>query len=133
MGTRTAAWAKDVSRGFPVPVSAQLKGAARIRLVILGVTVPGNQPLKLRVTTRKSDGQEVFLGSIGIVALAPSEKRPRSLPPLRLDVTRTLQRFLDSQAAATELKLIITPVDGRNRPLPQLEWSVDGVRLEVPR
>jgi hypothetical protein len=40
-----------------------------IRLVLKGVTVPGNQPLKFRITTTAEDQREVFLGSVGVEAL----------------------------------------------------------------
>lgn len=114
-----------------VPLPLEWKDAARIRLVLEGLTVPGNRPLKLRVTTATADQREVFLGSAGIEALGPRESGARRVPDFRLDITRALKRFLENRRSAPTLELRIQPVDGRNNPLPDVKVSIGTVRLET--
>ena len=104
---------------------------AKVRLVIEGVRVPGNVPLKLRVTAMGEDNKEVFLGSVGVEAIGPSHTESRQLQTLRLDVTRSLKRFLEHQPSRRDVGLLIRAVDGRNNPIHDLKWSVEAVRLET--
>jgi hypothetical protein len=105
---------------------------SRLRVVIEGVRAPGNVPFKLRVTAMGEDKKEVSLGSVGVEAIGPSKTAPRTLRPVRLDITRSLQRFLGSKSNPEKIELGIQPVDARNNPIRNLEWSVKSVRLEVP-
>lgn len=113
----------------PLPVNA--REAQKVRLVLEDVTVPGNQPLKLRVTTLV-DGHEILLGSVGIEAVSRSAKGTRSLPSLVIDVTRGLHRLLAKDGNAMSVNICATAVDGRNRPLQDVSWSVRSMRLAVP-
>ena len=88
-------------------------------------------PLKLRVTAKGEDNKDVYLGSIGVEAIGPSHTETRSLPMLRLDVTRSLKRLLEQQPNANQVDLQIRAVDGRNNPIQDLKWSVEGVRFEI--
>ena len=80
-----------------LPVPTNWQSATHIRLVLEGVTVPGNIPLKLRVVSLSQEGQEVFVGSTGIEALGRDQSEPRHLPVLPLDVTRSLRRLLENR------------------------------------
>ena len=71
----SSAAATDQPTPFVVPVPTNWSNATRIRLVLEGVTVPGNVPLKLRVTAVSQGGQEEFVGSTGIEALGPDESK----------------------------------------------------------
>ena len=115
---------------FVLPVPANWQSAIHIRLILAGTTVPGNVPLKLRVTSLSQDGQEVFIGSTGIEALGRDESKPRHLPLLRLDVTRSLRRLLENRGEKN-IELRIQAVDARNNPIPGLKWSCDKARLEI--
>jgi hypothetical protein len=114
-----------------VPVPANWREAARIRLVLEGATAPGNRPFKLRVTTTDADRREVFLGSTGVEALGPGEAQTRRLPELRLDITRALKAFLEKSRSTSMLELRIEPVDGRNQPLPELKITTGKLRMET--
>jgi hypothetical protein len=116
---------------FVLPVPTNWSSATRIRLVLEGITVPGNVPLKLRVTSISQDGQEVFVGSTGIEALGRDEREARHLPVLQLDVTRSLRRLLENRVGEKNIELRIQPVDGRGNPIPGLKWSCDKARLEI--
>jgi hypothetical protein len=116
---------------FVLPVPANWQSAIHIRLMLAGITVPGNVPLKLRVTSLSQDGQEVFIGSTGIEALGRDESKPRHLPLLRLDVTRSLRRLLENRVGGGNIELRIQAVDGRNNPIPGLKWSCDKARWEI--
>jgi hypothetical protein len=120
----------DAPGRFVVPLPTAWQ-ESRLRLRIDGVRIPGNVPLKLRVTTMGKDEKEVSLGSIGVEAIGPNKTATRSLRTLRLDVTRSLKRFLERQANPGKVDLRIQPVDGRNNPIPGLKWSVEGVKLET--
>ena len=109
---------------------------AKVRLVLEGVRVPGNVPLKLRVTAMGEDNKEVFLGSIGVEAIGPSHTETRQLQTLQLDVTRSLKRLLEQQPNRRDVDLLIRAVDGRNNPIHDLKWSIESVCLvaqENPR
>ena len=116
---------------FVVPVPTNWSNAIQIRLVLEEVTVPGNVPLKLRVTATSQAGQEDFVGSTGIEALNRDESKPHELPVLRLDVTRSLRRLLESRPKEKTIEFRIQPVDGRNNPIPGLKWSCKTARLEI--
>lgn len=106
----------------------------RILLVLEDVTVPGDQPLKLRVTTIADKSEdEVFLASTGIEAISPSESEPQHLNVLRFDISRSLKQFLARETAPKELDIRIQPVDGRNKPLAEVKWSTGRVRLELTK
>lgn len=116
---------------FVVPVPANWSNATRIRLVLEEVTVPGNVPLKLRVTAVSQGGQEEFVGSTGIEALGRDESKPHELPLVQLDVTRSLRRLLEGRPEEKTIELRIQAVDGRNNPIPNLKWSCKAARLEI--
>jgi hypothetical protein len=120
----------DGPRVFTVDLPAEWQ-ESKLRLAIEGVRIPGNVPLKLRVTTIGEDEKEISLGSVGIEAIGPSKTATRSLRTLRLDVTRTLKRFLEHQSNQSKVDLRIQPVDGRNNPIRNLKWSVEAMRLEI--
>jgi hypothetical protein len=107
--------------------------AARLRVVLEGVTTPGDVPLKLRVTATAEDGREVYLASAGVVAAGRGATEARRLTALRLDATRALRRLLAGGDGADKLKLCVQPVDARNAPLRDLKWSVEAVRIEARR
>ena len=105
--------------------------APKIRLIIEGVSAPGNQPFKLRVTTTNEAGKGVFLGSAGVEAVSRNESKTRRLPPIRMDVTRALKRMLANRAITTNAEIAIQAVDGKNNPIPNLTWSVEAARIET--
>ena len=125
-----AAQTPDEHARFVVDLPPQWQ-ESRLRVVIEGVRAPGNVPFKLRVTTIDEDKKEVRLGSVGVEAIGPSKTAPRTLRSVRLDITRSLQRFLGS-SNPERIELGIQPVDARNNPIKGLEWSVKNVRFEVP-
>lgn len=116
---------------FVVPVPTNWSNATQIRLVLEEVTVPGNVPLKLRVTATSQGGQEEFVGSTGIEALSRDESKPHELPLVQLDVTRSLRRLLEGLPEAKTVELRIQAVDGRNNPIPSLKWSCRTARLDI--
>ena len=127
----SSAAATDQPTPFVVPVPTNWSNATRIRLVLEGVTVPGNVPLKLRVTAVSQGGKEEFVGSTGIEALGPDESKLHELPVLQLDVTRSLRRLLESRPEEKTIELHIQAVNGRNNPIPGLKWSCNTARLEI--
>ncbi len=126
-----AAQTRDEHPRFVLALPPQWQ-ESKLRVVIEGVRAPGNVPFKLRVSAIGEDKKEVSLGSIGVEAIGPGKTAPRSLRPVRLDITRSLQRFLGSNSNPEKIELGILPVDSRNNPIKGLEWSVKSVRLEVP-
>jgi len=104
---------------------------SKLRVAVDGLQAPGNIPFKLRVSVKGDDQKEISLGSLAVEAIGPNKTAPRTLKSLRIDVTRSLHRFLESKSNPTEVELLIRPVDGRNNPIKDLEWSVKEVRLEA--
>lgn len=125
------AHADDKPQRFVVSLPEEWKNVTRILLVFEDVTVPGNVPLKLRVTTTGQDGGEAFLGSTGIEALGRNESKQRHLPAVRLDITRSLKRFLANHSSTGKLEIYVQPVDGRNNAIRDVGWSAAKVRLEI--
>lgn len=126
----TSAKGDDKLSTFVLQVPTNWQSASQIRLTLEGITVPGNVPLKLRVTTGR-EGNENFLGSTGIEALGREESKPHHVRALKLDVTRSLKRVLEEQHDTNKIQLRIQAVDGRNKPIQGLKWSCDKVRLEI--
>lgn len=127
----SSAAATDQPTPFVVPVPTNWPDAMRIRLVLEGVTVPGNVPLKLRVTAISQGGQEEFVGSTGIEALGRDEVKLHQLRVLQLDVTRSIRRLLESRPDQNTIELRVQAVAGRNNPIPGLKWSCNAARLEI--
>lgn len=127
--------AADGPRCFAAPLPEGRGDAARLRVLLEGVTTPGDVPLKLRVTAAADgDARAATLGSVGVVAVGRDSDGPRRIASLRLDVTRSLGRLLEQRGAgAGEVKLCVQPVDGRGEPIRGLDWSVEAVRLETRR
>ena len=88
--------ADEENHHFTVALPAQWQHADEIQLVLEGVTVPGDQPFKLRVTTTTEDQQSLLLGSAGIVAAGRTKSGPRHLPALLIDVTPSTEAPHDS-------------------------------------
>ena len=104
---------------------------SRLRVAVDELQAPGNVPFKLRVFAMSDDGKEIALGSMGIEAIARGQTAQRTLKTVRLDVTRSLNRFLANKANPTEIELVVRPVDARNNPIKDIKWSVKDVRLEA--
>jgi hypothetical protein len=122
--------ASDGQRRFVVALPQQWQ-ESKLRVAVDGLQAPGNVPFKLRVFAMSEGEKEVSLGSVGVEAIAPDKIEPRTLKTLRLDVTRSLNRFLENKRDATKIELLLQPVDARNNPIKDLEWSVKDVRLEA--
>jgi hypothetical protein len=113
-----------------LPLPTGWREAAPIRLILEDVSLPGNRPLKLRITFSKVEGQETTLGTVGIPAVGPDRRAPLRLRRVPFDVTRPLKRLSD-EVLREGLRLRVFAVDGRNRPLRDLEWSLEAIRLET--
>lgn len=126
------AWgqASDDQRRFVVSLPQQWQ-QSKLRIAFDELQAPGNVPFKLRVSAMSEDKKEILLGSVPVEAIGPDKSALRTLKILRLDATRSLNRFLKNKATTTEIELLIRPVDARNNPIKDLEWSVKNVRLEA--
>ena len=122
--------ASDNRQRFVVSLPQQWQDS-KLRLAVDGLQAPGNVPFKLRVTVKGDDQKEISLGSLAVEAIGPNKRAPRTLKSLRIDVTRSLNRFLEHKFNPTEVELFLRPVDARNNPIKDLEWSVKEVRLEA--
>ena len=120
----------DNQQRFVVSLPPQWQ-ESKLRIVVEGLQAPGNVPFKLRVTVKGDDEKEIALGSLPVEAIGPGKSAPRTLKSLRIDVTRTLNRYLENKSNPSKVELLIRPVDARNTPLKNLEWSVKEVRLET--
>ncbi len=116
---------------FTLALPPASSDASRIHLVLEGVTVPGDQPLKLRVISVTDRHQTVVLGSAGIVAARPTMSEPRRLPLIRLDVTQALKTITGGRERTPQVIIEVEALDGHNLPLKDLRWSIDRVRLEM--
>ena len=123
--------ADEGNHRFTVALPADRPDATRTHLVLEGVTLPGNRPLKLRVTTVTETQQTVVLGSAGIVAERRTRSEPRRLPIFRIDVTESLKALPKRRESTQHLTIDIQAVDGRNAPLTDVDWSAENVRLET--
>jgi hypothetical protein len=104
---------------------------ARVRVAVDELQAPGNVPFKLRVSVVGEDKKEVLLGSIAVEGIGPDKSERRTVKTLRIDVTRSLNRFLENKTAPAKIELLVRAVNARNNPIKDLEWSVKDVRLEV--
>jgi hypothetical protein len=128
------AWgqASEDERRFEVSLPQQWQ-QSKLRIAFDELQAPGNVPFKLRVTAVSEDKKEVLLGSIAVEAIGPDKSALRTVKTLRLDVTRSLNRFLSNKSTPTKIELLIRAVDARNQPIKDLEWTLKDVRLETPR
>ena len=126
------AWgqASEDQRRFEVSLPQQWQ-QSKLRIAFDELQAPGNVPFKLRVSAMSEDKKETLLGSIAVEAIGPDKPALRTVKILRLDVTRSLNRFLENKTTPTKIELVIRAVDARNHPIKDLEWSVKDVRLET--
>lgn len=122
--------ASDDCRRFEVSLPQQWQDS-KLRVAVDELQAPGNVPFKLRVSVMGEDKKEVLLGSVAVEGIGPDKSALRTLKTLRVDVTRSLNRFLANKTNTTKIELLIRPVDARNNPIKNLEWSVKDVRLEA--
>jgi hypothetical protein len=120
----------DDHRRFVVSLPQQWQDS-KLRIAVDGLQAPGNVAFKLRVSVMGEGEKEISLGSVGIEAIGPNKSAPRTLKTIRLDVTRSLNRFLQNKTNPKEVELLVRPVDARNNPIKGLAWSVKDVRLEI--
>jgi hypothetical protein len=123
--------AGDGAHCFTASLPAGAREVQRVRLVLEGVVVPGNRPLKIRVTTA-TGGREIVLGVVGVEAVSRTDSEARRLASLVLDVTPGVEQWLASDPGARSLAFCATAVDATNRPLHDISWSVESARLAVP-
>ena len=124
------AYADNGVKHFSISLPDNWRDAARIRLVLKDVEAPGNVPFKLRVTISSGNGKEVRLGTVGIPAISRTNAKTRSIPVIRLDVTRALQQYLADHPDTGKIELSIQPVSARNQPIEDLAWSLKEVLFE---
>ena len=109
----------DNQQRFVVSLPQQWQ-ESKLRIAVDGLQAPGNVPFKLRVSVKGDDEKEIALGSLAVEAIGPSKSAPRTLKSLRIDVTRSLNRFLEHKSNPSQVELLIRPVDPRNTPLKNL-------------
>lgn len=120
----------EEQRRFAVSLPQQWQ-ESKLRLAVDEIKAPGNVAFKLRVSALGEDQKEVSLGSVPVEAIGPGKSELRTLKTLRIDVTRALNRFLENKSNPTKIELVVRPVDSRNNPIKDFEWSVKDVRLET--
>ena len=93
--------------------------------------VSGKVPFKFLITmTVDKGGEKIKLAGAGMPAIGKNSAS-RTLPSLRLDVTRVLRQYLSGAENTKSIDIYIEPVDARGRPLPTLDWSVEKVVFET--
>ncbi|MBA5872144.1 MAG: hypothetical protein GDA68_19415 [Nitrospira sp. CR2.1] len=122
--------AEEGPHRFSVDLPTGWQQASHVRLVLEGMTVAGGLPFKLQAAAIIEGAEPVILGSAGIVGDRSVGSAPRRLPTLLIDVTRPLGSLADRLGTQTAMTIRLDPVDGRNAPLKELDWSVQSVRLE---
>ncbi len=120
------AFADDGAKQFSVDLPVNWRDAARIRLVLENVTTPANRTFKLRVTT-KSGSETIVLGSAPIEAIGRDRTGKRSIPFIRLDVTRALRRLLGTGSNVSRVQITVQAVGPRNEPMKDLDWNLKRV------
>jgi hypothetical protein len=123
------AFADDGAKQFSVDLPDDWRDAARIRLVLENITTPANRAFKLRVTT-KSGSETIVLGSAPIEAIGRDRTGTRSIPSIRLDVTRALKRLLGNSADVSRIQIVVQAVGPRNEPVKGFEWNLKRVVFE---
>lgn len=123
------AFADDGAKQFSVDLPGNWRDAARIRVVLENITTPANRVFKLRVTT-KSGSETIVLGSAPIEAIGRDRTGTRSIPSIRLDVTRALKRLLGNSADVSRIQIVVQAVGPRNEPVKGFEWNLKRVVFE---
>jgi hypothetical protein len=114
-----------------VPLPPDWRAAARVTLVLGGLTLPANRSAVFRVVTTDSSGQEVFLGSLGMVGVSPTATGQARHETLRVNVTSSLARWAADNPSATDVRVCVEPVDSARRPISDMPWSIGGVTIDL--
>jgi hypothetical protein len=113
-----------------VALPSEWRQAARVVLVLEDVTTPRGQAFVVRLRATTPGKPDVPLGSFGVLADDVGAAGDRPPTTYRVDVTRGLRRWGESQPAADSLKLALVTVDGRSKPL-EVSWHVGRACLET--
>jgi hypothetical protein len=124
------AFAEDGAKQFSVDLPDNWRDAVRIRLVLENITTPANRAFKLRVTTKRGS-ETIVLGSAPIEAIGRDRTGARSIPSVRLDVTRALKRLLGNGTHVRRVQIDIQAVGPRNEPVKGIEWNLKRVVFET--
>jgi hypothetical protein len=108
--------------------------AHRVMLRVKDISLPKNQPVIFEIYACQVGGQDVRLGSFGVLAESETAEGTWKHEEFLVNVTRPFRRWMDANRDQTTVKVRIKPVDGNGRPLPDLDWLVREVELKsVPK
>jgi hypothetical protein len=118
---------------FEVRVPQEWRKADRLILLIKGVSLPKDQPVVFQFYATAEDGEEIRLGSYGVVAESETARGRWNFEVLPIHVTRPLRRWLDARPRTRTVRIRVEPVDGSGRPIDDLDWTVRAMELKAIR
>jgi hypothetical protein len=113
-----------------VALPAGWRQAARVILVLEGMTTPRGEAFVVRVRARAPGVEDVALGSFGVLADAPGATGARPPATHRVDVTRGLRRWAERHPEAQTVNVALVTLDGRSRPI-VVAWDPGHAKLET--
>jgi hypothetical protein len=132
----TALWG-DVSPrsrdSFEVRVPEGWRGADRLMLLVKGVSLPKNRPVVFELYATDRAGDDLMLGSYGVVAESDTARGRWTLEVFQVNVTRQLRRWLEERPEEKTVRIRLEPVDGSRSPIHDLDWTARSVEVKAIR
>jgi hypothetical protein len=131
IGPPAGGGASEPPRMFEVRVPETWRTAGRLMLVARDVTVPKNRPVIFEFFATAEGKKAELLGSYGVVAESETASGDWHFESIRVNVTRSLRRWLDVNPATT-ISIRVDVVDGDRTPVRDLRWNAQSIAIETP-
>jgi hypothetical protein len=113
-----------------LPLPARAAAASHLDLVVDQIELPRGRAAKFYVYAAGAGSPDALLGSFAVLAESRDAAGNHRVGPFRLNVTRTLRRWMDRNPDARQVSLVIKAMDGARKPVPM---TVGSVSFEIPK
>jgi hypothetical protein len=120
------------AKEFELALPEGIEGARRVVLELSEVRLPRKAAVVFRVRAVDEVGEELPLGSVGLMAESNHAEGTATHAVLRIDVTNTLKRWRQDHPAVGAMRIRVVPYAG-TKPLEDLEWSTASAVLALAR
>ena len=113
-----------------LPLPGRAAAASQLDIVVDQIELPRRRAAKLYVYANNGERPDVLLGSFAVLAESRDAAGNHRVGPFRLNVTKTLRRWMDGNPDARQVSLVIKAMDGARNPV---AMTIGSVSFEIPK
>jgi hypothetical protein len=113
-----------------LPLPERAAAAPQIDIVVGPIDLPRRRAAKFYVYAEGAGSADALLGSFAALAESRDAAGSHRVGPFRVNVTRTLRRWMDQHRDARQVPLVIKAMDGARNPVPV---AIGSVSFEIPK